>query len=63
MNDVADPIRLFLALRAGDRDAALGVLDRRPDLVEAPERWKPTRLAQAAGAAWRLGSSEGGGSR
>lgn len=35
----ADPIHLFLALRAGDQEAVGAVLDRRPELLEAPEQW------------------------
>jgi RNA polymerase sigma factor (sigma-70 family) len=44
----ADPIALFLALRAGDGDTVDALLDRRPALLDAVERW-PDAEAVAGG--------------
>lgn len=38
-DDFEDRIQLFLAIRAGDRDAVGAVLDRHPALVDRPEQW------------------------
>ncbi len=36
----SDTVELFLAVRAGDRDAVKAVLDRSPELVNAEEGWE-----------------------
>src|SRR5215469_3957761 len=43
----SDNLELFLAVKRGDIDAVAGILDRRPELVNAEEEWTTDEAYEA----------------